>query len=238
MGKKALLIGSLVTAVLLAAVAVGGVVLAQTPSPSPALPGASSQAAGNGSGATGRQGVDNFLNALAQNLGISRSTLDNALKTTAKQQVDQAVSAGKLTQQQATQIDQRIENGRFPFRLGEGFGHGHGDDGAGRNGPSGAALRACGANVQKVVTGTLGISASDLRQARENGETIAQIAQDHGTTVQALQSAVGDAVKSCLDQQVQAGTISAGQEQSVLQRIQQRLTAPPRTPSQGGNDGQ
>jgi polyhydroxyalkanoate synthesis regulator phasin len=228
MRKKLVLVGSFVAAIALAGVAVAGVVLAQSPSPSPGQSGGGA----NAPATAARQQVDSFLNALAQNLGISRSTLDNALKTTAKQQVDQAVSAGKLTQQQASQIDQRIDNGQFPFGLGRFFGRGRG---FGDNGAAATGVRSCLGAAQQAVTSTLGISSSDLKQARRNGESIAQIAQDHGTTLQALQSAVTSAVQPCLDQQVQAGTITASQEQSLLQRLQQRLSSEGSRP---GNQGQ
>lgn len=232
MKKRVLLIGSLVAALLVAAIAVGGVVRAQTATPGPSQSGGNVQAPGNGRGAAARQQIDGFLNALAQNLGISRSTLDTALKTTAKQQVAQAVSSGKLTQQQADQIDQRIDNGQFP--LGAFMGRGRG---AGANGQAPAAVRACLGSAQQAAASALGLSVSDLQQARQSGESIAQIAQDHGTTVQALQTAVSSAVKSCLDQQVQAGAITSSQEQSLLQRLEQRVTATHSGRHRGANSG-
>ncbi len=222
MGKKGLLIGSLVAALIVAAIAVGGVVRAQTATPGPGQSGGSVQSTTSGPGAGARQQIDSFLNALAQNLGISRPTLDNALKTTAKQQLAQAVAAGRLTQQQADQISQQIDDGQAPFA--GMFGRGRG---AGRNGAGGAAVRACLGSAQQAAASILGISVTDLQQAHQSGESFAQIAQDHGTSVQALQSAVSAAVKSCLDQQVQAGTITSAQEQSLLQRLQQRLSSTP-----------
>jgi hypothetical protein len=244
MKKKVLLIGSLLAVLVVAAVAVGGVVRAQTATPSPGQSGGAAQAPANGAGAGAQQQIDSFLNALAQNLGISRSALDNGLKTTAQQQVAQAVSAGKLTQQQADKIDQRVQSGQFPFGAFLGRGRGAGGNGQhtqnghnGQNGQNGAAVRACLGSAQQAAASTLGISLSDLQQARQGGESLSQIAQDHGTTVQALQSAIGDAVKSCLDQQVQAGTITSGQEQSLIQRLQNRLGAQPAGRHGGAKSG-
>ncbi|HTE83453.1 MAG TPA: hypothetical protein VK821_01855 [Dehalococcoidia bacterium] len=212
MKRKALIIGSLVAAVGLAAALVGGVVMAQTPAPSgPGQSGGqSAPAPGGGPSAAIHATIDSFLNSLAQNLGISRSTLDGALKTTAKQQVDQAVAAGRMTKDQADKIKQRIDSGQGPI----GFGFGRFARGGG--GTAGA----CGSSVQQAVTNTLGVSASDLQQARRNGESISQIAQDHGKSLQDLQTAVTTAMKGCLDAQVQAGTLTADQEQRILQRVQ------------------
>jgi hypothetical protein len=221
MKRKAFIIASLVAAVGLAVAVAGGVVLAQTPSPGGS--GRNVQGPASGPGAGFRAGFDSFLNGLAQNLGVSRPALDGALKTTAKQQVDQAVAAGRLTQDQADKIKQRIDSGQGPF----GFGLGGFDRGARRGGPGGGpgatdvgVGSACRSSVEDAVTSTLGVSASDLQQARKNGESITQIAQDHGKTFQDLKTAVTSATKGCLDQQVQAGKITSDQEQTILQRIQ------------------
>jgi polyhydroxyalkanoate synthesis regulator phasin len=209
-GKKLLV--AVVAVLVLAAAAIGGVALAQTPS-----------SASPGRGAAGSR-IDDFLNKLAQNLNIDRPTLDNALKTTAKQEVDSAVAAGRITQDQANQIEQRIENGQVPFGLGAGFGR--------RFGGGGGEVAQCRSGAGSAVAGALGISQGDLQQARANGESIAQIAQDHGKTVADLRTAVEDSVKSCLDQQVQSGSLTQQQEQNILQRIQNG-----RFPGGPGNGG-
>lgn len=257
MKKKLVLLGSLLAVAVLAVAAVGGVVRAQTPSPSPSGPSGSAQAPQAGQGAGARAGIDSFLNALAQNLGITRSALNSGLQTTATQQIDQAVAAGKITQQQASQADQRIANGQLPFGIlgggrrhgggGPGRGNGQGQPGssAGRGGgqgqPGNSALASCFTAAQQALTSTLGISASDLSQARQSGQTLDQIAQAQGTSLQALQDAISTAATSCLDQQVQSGTITAAQEQSILQRLQNGLTSPrpgrPGTGSQPPSSG-
>jgi hypothetical protein len=214
MSNRKRLVGALIAAVVVGVVALGGVVLAQTPSPGAA--GGSGQRSGTGAAGAVRGRIDGFLNQLAANLNIDRPTLDNALKTTAKQQVDEAVAAGRMTQDQANQIKQRIDSGQSPFGFG-GFG------GFGRGGPGGnqaMGVRACGAGIRDAVTSTLGISTADLQQARANGQTIAQIAQAHGKSEQDLRVAAATLAKSCLDQQVQAGTLTQDQEQAILQRLQ------------------
>jgi len=224
-GKKGLIV-TLVAVAVLGVVAVGGVVLAQTPSGGGAGGGAPSGSAGSAN--AGPRGlIDSFLNQLAQNLNIDRSTLNNALKTTADQQIDNAVSAGRLSQDQANQIKQRIDNGQLPFGVG-GFGAfgGPGRFGRhGRGGPGGnaglpQAAVACASTARNAVPSALGISASDLQQARANGESLAQIAQDNGKTLDDVRAAVQSSAQSCLDQQVQAGNLTQQQEQNILQRLQ------------------
>ena len=91
--------------------------------------------------------------------------------------------------------------------------------GSGRGGAGFGAAGACRSNVEQAVTSTTGVSASDLRQARQNGQSLDQILQQHGTTTQDLRTAVSTAMKSCLDQQVQQGKLTSDQEQQILQRI-------------------
>jgi len=224
-GKKGLIV-TLVAAAVLGVVIVGGVVRAQTPSPSGPSGGAGSGSAGSAD--AGPRGlIDGFLNQLAQNLNIDRTTLNSALKTTGDQEIDNAVAAGKLSQDQANQFKQRIDNGQLPFGLG-GFGAfgGRGHFGRhGRGGPGGnaglpQAAVACASTARSAVSTALGISASDLQQARANGKSLAQIAQDNGKTLDDVRAAVQSSAQSCLDQQVQAGNLTQQQEQDILQRLQ------------------
>lgn len=214
---KRLLIAVVATLVLSGA-AVTGVVMAQTPSPtlsptqqgqtqpSSTLPSSNAQTK-----AAARQGVLNdFLNQVAQNLNINRSTLDNAMKSAADHEVGQAVTSGTLTSTQGNAIKQRIDSGKLPFNLALGRA---------KRGKLASALRAC--KPASDLVSALGISQSQLAQARKSGQTIAQIAQTNGKTLQGVQNTVASSVKSCLDPQVTAGTLTQQQENAIVQRIQQ-----------------
>jgi hypothetical protein len=67
---------------------------------------------------------DAFVAALAANLGISDpATVDAAIKTTLKQQVDDRLAAGEISANEATALKERIDAGDFgPFLFGIG-GH-------------------------------------------------------------------------------------------------------------------
>jgi integrin beta 8 len=82
-----------------------------------------------------------FIDALAKNLNLDPATVKTALDQTQKDmqaariaEIQQAVQDGKLTQDQANQIIQRIQNG--PQGGGPGFG-GPGMGGPGFGGPGG-----------------------------------------------------------------------------------------------------
>ncbi len=96
-------------AVLMLAVAGMGVVSAQTPTPE----------------ADTR--YDRFINRVAQLLGKQPAQLESALTQASREQIDQAVEDGELTQAQAERIKARIEETGRPFPLfgrhRGGFGH-------------------------------------------------------------------------------------------------------------------
>ena len=64
-----------------------------------------------------------FQAAVAEKLGVTTTELQNAYKAAALEQVDAAVAAGRLTEEQADAIRERIESGDF---LGPHFGFGFG----------------------------------------------------------------------------------------------------------------
>jgi hypothetical protein len=84
-----------------------------------------------------------YIDALAKNLGVSPDTLKSALAQTRTDmqaqrvtEIQQAVADGKLTQEQADQMIQRMQAG--PGGMGgPGFGPGMGGPGGMRGGPGG-----------------------------------------------------------------------------------------------------
>jgi hypothetical protein len=137
---------SAAAAVLLGASAVAGVALAErqtepatvtptqnqslapdataTATPATAAAPAAGGQASNALGAAARQARrDDFLNALAQNLNISRSTLNGALQASLDQEIDKAVAGNQLTAQQAARLKARIAKGKLPLGLQLGGAH-------------------------------------------------------------------------------------------------------------------
>ncbi|MGI8554383.1 MAG: hypothetical protein ACR2PL_26890 [Dehalococcoidia bacterium] len=215
---KMAIIGSVGGAATLGAVVLGGAVFAQTPSSSPSpssSPGITAPAQGNAQKAqTMKASMDDFLNSLAKNLGIDRSKLDGALKTTADQQIDTAVQSGKLTQQQGQQRKDAIANGQIPFGTGGFMGRGHG---VGDN----ADLQPIFQTAHDTVTKALGGETdAQLRTEIQSGKTFDQIAQEHQTTVQAIETSVVNAIKPQLDALVQQGKLTQTQETDLLSGIQ------------------
>lgn len=165
-------------------------------------------------GPTGKEAaVQDFLSKLAANLGISQNDLEQAIRTTDSQLLDQAVADGKITEVEAQKIRDRIASGDvlFPFR-GRGHGHGHGFG--------------CGFEAVELLGQTaafLGVTAQDVMDGLHNNQSLAQIAEAHGKTADGLSSYLYDQLKTCLDQAVQNGRITQAQEDTILSNAQARI---------------
>ena len=168
-------------AMLVAAIAsTAAVVAAQTP-----VPGAST---------TGTS----FLSRVAAKLGIDSATLETAVKSSATDQVNEQVQAGTLTQAQADQILQRIQNAPADaLGFGPGFGHGPGDHGPG------------GFMDQDGLAQFLGITTDQLdTELDATDATLAGVAQAHGKTTDELKAFLTSEAKTRLDQDVADGRIT------------------------------
>jgi hypothetical protein len=166
--------------------------------------------------------VNSFLDDLAHNLNIDRNTLNTALQKTATDELNQAVSSGMITQSQANQIEQAIANGNFPLGLG---GLGGLERGAGGFMGLQNVMQAAQQAAQSALSQALGGETADqIRAELQAGKSPADIAAEHNTTVQAVESAVQtavlNAVKPVLAQDVQNGTITQAQADRITQMIQ------------------
>jgi len=91
-----------------------GVVMAQTGDDPTTTPSADS--ADPGSDRADR--LNDYLDQLAANLGVSRDALDGALKQTALDMLDQAVADGTIPEDKAQEIRDMIESGEGPMGIG------------------------------------------------------------------------------------------------------------------------
>ena len=158
-------------------------------------------AAGGSSGGSEGQA---FLSDAAQRLGVTPEALESALKAAAADRVDAAVAAGRLTQEQANRLKQRIQSAEPGglFRVG----HRHGRRG-----------------IFKAAADYLGLTPTQLFQQLRAGNSLADVAKAQGKTVDGLEQAILAAAKTRLDQAVANNRITAAQEQNALDRLKGRL---------------
>ncbi len=150
-----------------------------------------------------------FLNRLAQNLGIGRDALDSAIQQSAEQTIDEAVTSGKLTQEQGAILKQRIQEGKGVFFFGGRWG--------GKLGLPGSRLSL------DTVASTLGITTDELRSELASGKTLSQVITEHGKTVDDVVNALVAEAKTKLDQAVADGRLTQEQANQILSTLPDRL---------------
>lgn len=150
-----------------------------------------------------------ILSDAAGRLGVDPSELSAALEGAYAARIDSAVAAGELTQEQADRMKQRLADGGLPL-----FGGGHG-----LHGPmfGGAGLEAAASY--------LGLTEAELREALAGAQTLAEIADEQGKTVDGLKQAMIDAATADLEQAVTDGKLTEEQQQRILENLPERIDA-------------
>ena len=168
------------------------------------------------------------LNDAASRLGVEVSELEAALEEAFAARIDAAVAAGKLTQERADRMKERLEERGLPLFGGPGHGpHGH----------------VFVHSRLAAAASYLGLTQAELRQAMRGGQTLAELATAQGKTVDGLKEAmVADATEH-LNAAVADGRLTEEQKQRILENLPERIDAlvqgelppPPRGPGRDGD---
>lgn len=152
----------------------------------------------------------------ADQLGVESSELSDALREALKNRVDEAVEEGRLTEEQATELKERIDSGETPL-IFPGLGrHGHGGPGLGRLGDFGHAGKLDAAAEY------LGLTEEQLHERLESGHTLAEIARAEGTSVAGLVDALVAEATQRIDQAVDAGRLTEEQATELKDGLEER----------------
>lgn len=89
-------------------------------------------------------------------------------------------------------------------------------------GPGGPGLGHRAGSIDAVAH-YLGLTKTELRTARDNGSSLAQLATQQGKSVSGLKQAMYDAAKADLDKAVAAGRITSAQEKTMLSGLQAHI---------------
>lgn len=162
----------------------------------------------------------------AKQLGVEPSELSGALKDALKNRIDEAVKAGRLTEEQGDALKKRIDSSDAPFLFagfgGRGFGlGGPGDRGFGRGfgGPHLSGLHDISAAASY-----LGMTEAELRAELGDGKSLAEVAKAKGKSVSGLvQALVADAQKQLADA-VADGRLTQTQADEIEKGLEARIT--------------
>ncbi len=188
---------------------------AQTPTPTQQAPAQPAPFKGERIGPRGNFTGGVTEAELANALGITVEQLQSAQQTAMKGALDQAVSKGLITQDQAN----RFSNGRF--------------------GPGLGLLEANGIDYNALLAQALGISADQLQSARQTAMKNAvdsavqagTITQDQANLIlgrqalandQTFQNSMKSAFEAAVQQAVSSGVITQAQADQILQNSQNR----------------
>ena len=170
--------------------------------------------AGGGAALAAAPGHDReaFLDDVAKRLGVDREALEQALEDSAVARVDAAVADGRLTEEQAKRVKERIRSGEGPLLGVPRFG----PHGLGTYGGRGVQLELAAAEY-------LGLSEAELREARREGASLADLAAREGKALEGLKRALRAAAKAELDGAVEDGDLTAAERDERLQALDGRL---------------
>ena len=148
------------------------------------------------------------IDEAAKQLGLDPAKLNDALKQALENRIDDAVRSGRLTEAQGEAMKSRIEQGDFPLFSGPGLR------------PRGVGHR--GFRDLDAAAAFLGIDEDELRDRMRGGETLAEVAEAEGKTVDGLVTAIVAATTKRLDAAVAAGRITKAQRDSIVAGLRQR----------------
>jgi polyhydroxyalkanoate synthesis regulator phasin len=160
------------------------------------------------------------VNDAAQELGVTPEQLSNALKTAMKNRIDEAVDDGRLTQEQGNELKQAIDEQDVPM-LGPGFRGGRhlgpGFDRKGHFGPHHFGKFEAAAEY-------LGMTQAALRDALQDGKTLAQVARDRDKPVNGLIDALVAEKRERINNAVEDGDLTRAQANELLEDLRTRVT--------------
>jgi polyhydroxyalkanoate synthesis regulator phasin len=179
--------------------------------------------AGASIAATGGAG-DGFLADVARRLGISEQKLTDAIRDARIAQIDAAVEAGDLTEEQGERLKERARSGEGPRGVGPVFGRGLGpgfrDFG---HGPFGRGSLGRDADVLEAAADYLGVTAAELRESLRGGQSLADVAKAKGKSVDGLKATIRKAIQASLDEAVDDGKLTKEQAERLGEYLSEHV---------------
>jgi len=152
---------------------------------------------------------------LLEEKGLTEEDLQAALQTAREEALAQAVADGKMTQEQADELLQKMAE-----REGQGFPAERPDRPADGERPLGAGSQGDDGHLT-VFADLLGMTVDEIKAAiQDEGQTLQSLLDSKGITEEAVQTAMQEAMQARLQQAVADGSITQEQADNMLQRMQ------------------
>lgn len=153
-----------------------------------------------------------IIDDAAEQLGVEPDALSTALKQALKNRVDEAVEAGRLTEEQAEELKKRIDFDENPLLFGRG---GHRGPGFGHHGHF---------EILGTAASFLGMTEAKLRDALQDS-TLAEIAKEQGKTVPGLVAVLVASRENSIEEAVGDGRITEQQASELKSRLTEHMEA-------------
>jgi hypothetical protein len=152
----------------------------------------------------------------AKQLGVTPERLSNALKQALENRIDRAVEDGRLSEQAAERMKERLAAGDVPLLMAPPL------KGPGLFGHHGPKLFRFGLGT---AAGYLGVTEEELRAAMRDGRTLAEIAEAEGKSVEGLVDALVAEQTERLDDAVEDGRLTDEQRDEIVAGLEARVQA-------------
>lgn len=149
----------------------------------------------------------------AHQLGVEPDELSDALKQALKNRVDEAIEAGRLTEEQGAELKERIDSDDYPLLFG----------GRGLHGGPGFERHAHFRGLEAAAT-YLGMTEAELWDALHDS-TLAEIAREQGKTVDGLVKAIVADKTKRIDEAVANGRLTDEQGSDLKARLTEHVEA-------------
>lgn len=159
--------------------------------------------------------AQDIVDRAAQILGVEADDLEGALESATLEQINERLEAREITDEQAAALKDAAERGGYPFLGGGGF-HGPGGHG-GFGGPT------PGMDIFDTAAEYLGLSMDELREQTFDGQTLAEIAQEHDKSAEGLIDTLVGAQRSSLEEAVDEGRITDEMRDRILDGLEVRV---------------
>ena len=160
-----------------------------------------------------REESDALVADAAERLGVAPDELSDALREAYSNRIDDALAQGRITEEQAERLREALESGDLPLLHGPWGGHGPGHGGHGPFGGLDAAAE------------FLGLGEDELREALGDGDTLADVAEERGKSVDGLVDALAENARAQLDQAVEDGRLTEAMRDRIAENLEERVRA-------------
>jgi hypothetical protein len=166
--------------------------------------------------------VSSYLEGVAKHLGVSSDELKDAMKAAAIDEVDAALADGRISEDEADALKERIESGEappffLPF-LGPRFDHVPGR-------PHFDGMHFFFEEKLSTAADYLGLTQDELEERLNDGSSLADVAQAEGKSVEGLKQALMDDATERIDQALEDGKLTEDEADSLREGLEERIDA-------------